>query len=129
MLDIEGEIGQQKESDQAWPIAPRDRDRRQPDLVDRRNDETKYDAVCRCLGHQVPDRDERRDPRIFPRVAAVPGLDEKGLDQDGDQEDRYKDRADFVGQFLEEVSKAEIKLHCRLPLVIDSAPSSKLTGT
>ena len=41
MLDIEGEISQQKESDQAWPIAPRDRDRRQPDLVDRRNDETK----------------------------------------------------------------------------------------
>ena len=33
---------------------------------------------------------------IFPRVAAMPGLDEKRLDQDGDQEDRDKDRADFV---------------------------------
>jgi len=26
----------------------------------------------------------------------MPGLDEKRLDQDGDQEDRDKDRADFV---------------------------------
>ena len=50
-----------------------------------------------ALGHQVPDRDERRDSRIFPRVAAMPGLDEKGLGQDGDQEDRDEDRADFVG--------------------------------
>jgi hypothetical protein len=96
MLDLEGEIGQQEECDQARPIPPGHRDSRQPDLVDRRNDETKYDAVCRCLGHQVPDRDERRDPRIFPRVAAMPGLDGKRLDQDGDQEDRDKDRADFV---------------------------------
>ena len=96
MLDIEREISQQEESDQARPIPPGDRDGRQPDLVDRRNDEAKYDAVRRCLGHQVPDRDERRDPRIFPRVAAMPGLDGKRLDQDGDQEDRDKDRADFV---------------------------------
>jgi hypothetical protein len=59
----------------------------------------------------------------------MPGLDEKRLDQDGDQEDRDKDRADFVRQFLKEVGKAEVELHCRLPLVIDSAPSSKLTTT
>jgi hypothetical protein len=45
----------------------------------------------------VPDRHQGRNTRIFPRVAAMPGLDEKGLGQDGDQEDRDEDRADFVG--------------------------------
>jgi hypothetical protein len=50
-------------------------------------------------------------------------LDHKRFDQDRDQEDRDEDRADLVGQFVLEVGKAEVKLHCRLPVLIDRAPS------
>jgi hypothetical protein len=123
MLDIEGEIGQQEQRDQGRPIAPGDRDRRQPDLVDRRNDDAENDAVRRRLGQQVPDRDQGRNAGIFPRIAALPRLDHQCLDQDRDHEDREKDRAGLVGQFVKEVGKAEVELHCRLPVLIDHAPS------
>src|SRR5437762_3045934 len=65
VLDVEPQIDQQKQPDQARPVAERDRDRRQSDLVDRGcNDAEDQTASCR-LGDEVADRHADRDARIF----------------------------------------------------------------
>ena len=77
-------------------------------MVDCCSDETKYDAMRRGLGQQVPDREQRRNSGIFPRVTAMTSLDHQSLGQDREQEDGDEDHGNFVRQSLEELGKAQV---------------------
>jgi hypothetical protein len=94
-------------------VLERHRNGRQPDLIDPRSDDAEDQAMRGCLGHDVADRDQGRDPGVLPRVAAVPGLDDQGFGQDGENENRDEDQQHRIWKLAQEIGKAEIEFHGR----------------
>ena len=111
MLNIEPEIDKQKQHDQARPMAKRNRDGRQSELVDGRcNDAEDQAARCR-LGDEVANRHADRDTRIFPWICSLPASDEQPLEQRRDQENREENQYDRACCLAEQFVKAEVEFH------------------
>jgi len=101
MLKIKCKVGQQEQCDQARPVVPRYRDRRQSDRVDPRGDHTEYEAMRGRLGQDVPNREQARNPGTFPGIVPVPTVDHDRLGEDGENEDRDESQTDLVGYFVQ----------------------------
>jgi hypothetical protein len=111
VLDVEPEIDQQKQRDQARPVAERNRDRRQPDLVDESgNDAEDQTAGCR-LGDEVADRHADRDAGIFPRIVALPAADQPPLEHCRGEENRKENHHDRVCGLAQQLVEAEVEFH------------------
>ena len=96
VLDVESEVRQQKQHDQAQPMVERYRyrDSRQSDLVHGPGNDAE-DQTTRCrLGDEVADRHACRDPRVLPWVRSLPVPDQQALDQRRDQENRQENQYD-----------------------------------
>ena len=115
VLDVEPEVGQQKQHDQAQPMVERNRDGRQSDLVHGRGDDAEDQATRRRLGEEVADRHADRDPSVFPWIRSPPVPDERCLDQRRDQENWQENQYDGACGLAQQFVEADVEFHDLLP--------------
>src|SRR5277367_364932 len=111
MLDIEGEVGEEKQHYQAEPVMQRDRDRRDPDPVNGSSDDTEDQPMRRSLGEKMADSHDGRDARVLPRIGSLPIEDQQPLDHGCCQKDRQKDEDYRAGAMTQQVIEADVRFH------------------
>ena len=85
MLDIEAEVDEQEQNDQADPVVERHRNGRQPEFVHKRSNDAEDLSMHGGLGNEMADSDQQRHAGIFPRIVTLPVENDQSLQHGHDQ--------------------------------------------